>query len=558
MTMERVRNFSTGYEQGFVSSPPQVLETLSAACFDKGTTEKTKTRKTRIMSRTKLTMQDYVDAFDRLATFRCVYVIQEEFNGNASDFFESPAKLKQFSTLTQPQKNATYASVFRNIRHFNFAGISNKDLSSILGHNYRSADFMAEFREQIKALGYTIQPHGTLVYGGERHSYPAKYLPSKLTIFEIFNDEKKVNDILDFRNYAKKEQRVLYRWSTENKTEEQKMEHPSDKALCRKYNWTQEQLDNLRANGLLDYTVSQIERKKRKGQKTERQTLLDQVANLTAAFSQLQQQIAAGTTPQPASTPTPPVQLTAKAASKVIRPSGAERGTAPIQPFGNPNEVVDAFKDMLLRGVGNPWAFRHWIVPIITDYLFQDVEAFWANLPSSFRERFTANEWFSDSTPEEQMRICTERGRLLRRLYTQMSGPLAGRMFKDEKINGKFVPASERRINGAKNEVKKAFDHARLAFLEAKNDKQQAKEPEAPQRVVEIREVKVTVNPVPKKIEEPSVDDLDALLDGVPVEVPEAKAEKYSSNEELEKLLKFGDVERESTPVQNTCKDITF
>lgn len=153
----------------------------------------------------KLTVEDYVASFDNLATFRCVRTIKREFDGKASDFYEAPSKFKEFSSLNREQKDATYASVFKNIRHYNFAGLSNEDMAHILGHKYHDATFMAQFKEQIEALGYVRHPHGTLSYSGEMHHYPAKYLPPKTKIFQIFGDEDKVEEVLDFYNYTKKE-----------------------------------------------------------------------------------------------------------------------------------------------------------------------------------------------------------------------------------------------------------------------------------------------------------------------------------------------------------------
>lgn len=449
----------------------------------------------------KLTIEDYVASFDKLATFRCVYVIKTQFGGKASDFFDTPKKKKEFSSLNSTQKAATYQTVFKNIRHYNFAGLSKEDLRHILGHNYESATFKTQFRLEIEALGYTIHPHGTLVYRKERHSYPAKYLPSKTKIFQIFADEKKVDEILNFDNYSPKEQKILFGWSTQNKGDTE-MRLPSDKTLCKKYNWTQETLDNLRANNQLESLVARLEKEKTKTRHRKEDAMQEQIDSLKVLVKQLQNQLAGNAIPQEEPAAPSSIKFLEK------RPERQEtEKEVPIEvilddksqrPFNSPEEVMDCYKKLLLHGVGSYSTLESCLKPIITDYLFDRVIEFWSALPDSYKQKFGINGWLQDVSPEERMRVYRCKGKFLKMLKRQIEGPYAAEIFKDEMMDGKFVPASQKRINMALEKVKEALANAELNFYRAR-DARDSKPVEDEQPVEEIKPTEEVKQVEPEK-----------------------------------------------------------
>lgn len=441
----------------------------------------------------KLTIEDYVASFDNLATYRCVRTIKREFDGKASDFYEAPSKFKEFSSLNPEQKNATYASVFKNIRHYNFAGLSKEDMKHILGHNYKDATFMAQFRQKIEALGYVRHPHGTLVYGGKRYCYSAKYIPSKSKIFQIFGDEKKVEEVLDFYNYTSKEQAVLYRWSTKNKGDTN-MKLPSDKTLCKKYNWTQETLDNLRANNQLESLVCRLEKEKGKKRKSREEALLEQIANLTAVVGQLQSKLAGNSIQQEVQESPKTVKLLDKTPDR--QETEKEPPVEEItddhsqRPFKSPRDVLDCYKKLLRLGVGSYSTLESCVKPIITDFMFEEAIQFWNLQPYSFKQPFELQAWIQDVPPEERMRIYKSKWKFLTMLKRQLEGPYAAEIFKDEMVDGNFIPASQSRIRKALEKVKEALTSAELHYYRARDARDNKTEEQAVEEIKPTEEVK--------------------------------------------------------------------
>jgi hypothetical protein len=151
--------------------------------------------------------------------------------------------------------------------------MAREDVGHILGHNARSAAFMAEFRAELVKMGYRICPHGEYCFhaaDGEiiRRHYSKKYLPPEAKIRAIFQDKDHAERIEDFNEYDTRDRRILYRLSTkylDNK--ENTMNLPSDKTLCDKYNVTQEQVENMKANNQLERFVKEREHAKARAEK---------------------------------------------------------------------------------------------------------------------------------------------------------------------------------------------------------------------------------------------------------------------------------------------------
>ena len=129
--------------------------------------------------------------------------------------------------------------------------------------------------------------------------------------------------------------------------------------------------------------------------------------------------------------------------------------------FQTPYELLEAFKSLLDTEIVGPPThdmFKAALEPILTHYLFKEAESHWNKKPAAVRERF-GDGWMAELTDEEQIEIHLKRFGLLSKVYKQLTGPDASRMFKDEWIgkdkdgNNIFKPADENRIEKARKAV---------------------------------------------------------------------------------------------------------
>ena len=165
-----------------------------------------------------LTLDDYVAFFEDVDISRCVYIIKLYFNGDVNAFYKAPSKFKEWSVEKSFYKReAMFKPAWDAISHYNFVGIHHKWLKRIFGKNYYSAQFMQRVWDKVyKTLHFTYVHHGTLTYKGEEHSYPAKYLPPKERLQQIFSNPKLVERILNTSNYCNKVKKILDAMIKEN------------------------------------------------------------------------------------------------------------------------------------------------------------------------------------------------------------------------------------------------------------------------------------------------------------------------------------------------------
>lgn len=192
------------------------------------------------MSKKKLDVQEAVHNVCEAADSLCAFIIDRYFDGNVSRFYDAPHKFEEFhDPKTSPlKKNATYATVYADLQHYNWVGIQKKYIRALVGHNYDNAEFMADFRSAITQLGYVIKLPGTFWYNGKdgkkRHPYYAKYLPPKSKLEAIFSDRKYAKRVARSSSYNNRVRNVLAAIRNEYVPEEtkKKYQRKPSKKLC--------------------------------------------------------------------------------------------------------------------------------------------------------------------------------------------------------------------------------------------------------------------------------------------------------------------------------------
>lgn len=188
------------------------------------------------MCKKKLDVQEAVYNVCEATDSLCAFIIDRYFDGDVSKFYDAPHKFEEFHDpkTTPLKKNATYATVYADLQHYNWVGIKKKYIRALVGHNYDNAEFMADFRSAITQLGYVIKLPGTFWYKGKRHPYYAKYLPPRDKLEAIFSDRKYAKRVARSSSYNNRVKNVLVAIRNEYVPEETKKKYqikPSKK-LC--------------------------------------------------------------------------------------------------------------------------------------------------------------------------------------------------------------------------------------------------------------------------------------------------------------------------------------
>lgn len=161
----------------------------------------------------KLNDDDYVKYMDDIATSRVAVTIRNYFKGNVSRFYNAfdrfKKRNKEVNDLSEEERKVVLDSIWKDLRHYNLAGIEQKYIKSVFGNNYYSADFMHKAWNKMETLGYHIVKHGTLTYKGQRHTFLTKYLPPQKRLEAIFADKKEVARVISSSSYCNKVKKIL-------------------------------------------------------------------------------------------------------------------------------------------------------------------------------------------------------------------------------------------------------------------------------------------------------------------------------------------------------------
>lgn len=150
---------------------------------------------------------------------------------------------------------------------------------------------------------------------------------------------------------------------------------------------------------------------------------------------------------------------TAATPTKVAKPVKPPAQKLSNAAFQTPHKLLDAAKVLLDTGaVGGPSAFKTALRPILTDYLLEDLDAYWSAKPFALRDRFNCVNWLSELPIEDRIAVYRARFEFLSKVFKQLNSTAdASKMFKDEYVRGEFVKADEKRIDRARKAVHDAL-----------------------------------------------------------------------------------------------------
>jgi len=159
----------------------------------------------------QLTMDEYLERMDEVATSHCVFVIEKYFDGDVAKFYDAPKKFWDWYRMPDSTERTAGASeALKLIKRYNLVGIDSRHVTLVFGQNYYCTPFMKVARTKLEEdFGYTIVNHGVISYKDTRDGYFKKYLPPKSKIEGIFKDKTTVDMVINPDSYGDRVKKIL-------------------------------------------------------------------------------------------------------------------------------------------------------------------------------------------------------------------------------------------------------------------------------------------------------------------------------------------------------------
>lgn len=159
-----------------------------------------------------VTLEQRLDDFLKVDTFKIVYSIKNYFNGDINRFYNARHEYDKFHSLTQSQKDKIYNKVYNDIHLFNNIEVKTNILRNILGRDFDNKQFKSEFYKKIvDEYGVTIINKGCLHTSKNDFHYGTRFLLPKENIEAIFADEDTLSDIININSghYSNKQVKII-------------------------------------------------------------------------------------------------------------------------------------------------------------------------------------------------------------------------------------------------------------------------------------------------------------------------------------------------------------